>query len=188
MAFWLGPSWRRWLLAPAGVVVVVGGLWAGGNRLWSLGEERGRANSRIEFAIESIDTLRSAVETQRETVSELAVSVADVRATVEGLRDLVETQRVTVGDLAGTVADVRAAADGVRDSVESIGDAVDALDETVPLLVSCVIDLNGAQGLTLAYAVAEGAVDRETQGDNRPLMQLPDPPESCDQARDRARR
>ena len=101
---------------------------------------------QIEFANKSIDNLLRTVETQRATVSELAGTVANVRPTVQNLRDAVETQRATVSELAGAVVNVRATAEGVRDAVESIEGTVDALDETIPLLVSCVIDLNRTQG------------------------------------------
>ena len=93
----------------------------------------------------AVNLLRT-VETQRATVSELAGAVANVRPTVQNLRDAVETQRATVSELAGAVVNVRATAEGVRDAVESIEGTVDALDETLPLLVSCVIDLNRSQG------------------------------------------
>ena len=176
----------RWILAPVGTIAVFGALVASGNWISNRAEERGRTSARIESANESIDNLRGTVETQRKTVSELAVAVADVRATVQNLRDTVETQHETVSELAEAVVNVRATAEGVRDAVESIEGTVDALDETIPLLVSCVIDLNRTQGIVLGYAIAVG--DREIQDDNRPAIQLPDPPESCEQARNRARR
>ena len=125
-------AFRRWL--------------PGSNWISNRAEERGRMSVQIEFANKSIDNLLRTVETQRATVSELAGTVANVRPTVQNLRDAVETQRATVSELAGAVVNVRATAEGVRDAVESIEGTVDALDETIPLLVSCVIDLNRTQG------------------------------------------
>ena len=154
----------------------------GANWISNRAEERGRTSAAIESANESIRNLRGTVETQRETVSELATTVGEVSATVRLLHDSVETQRETVSELATTVTELRVTAGDMHDTVGSIDDAVDALGETVPLLVSCMIDLNQIQGLFLAFR--DGAAgDPETAA-----IQLPDLPESCEQARNRARR
>lgn len=94
---------------------------------------------------------------------------------------------MTVGDLNGTVESVSTTVENLSGSVERVDGSVDALGDTMPLLVSCMIELNRIHGLIAGYTAMTGGLgpnerpDPETQA-----IQLPDLPESCEQARNRA--
>ena len=132
---------------------------------------------------DAVETLRETVSDQSRTVERVSVTVENLSGSVERVNDAVETLRETVSDQSRTVGRLSVVAETLGNSVESIDGTVDALGDTVPLLVSCMIDLNRTQGLVAAYNAIAGGAGPETGA-----LQLPDLPESCEQAQNRARR
>ena len=173
---------RPWL-APAVLLALLGLVWTVGVGHGENQAEINAVNRSLEALHDAVETLRETVGDQSRTVGRLSVTVENLSGSVERVNDAVETLRETVSDQSRTVGRLSVVAETLGNSVESIDSTVDALDETVPLLVSCMIDLNRTQRLVAAYNAIAGGADPETGA-----RQLPDLPESCEQAQNRARR
>ena len=129
---------------------------------------------------DDLDTLEGAVGTLRETVGVLSNTVNTLSQTVDRVSQTVNTLSETVGRvndtviaLSGTVDNANSTVNRVSETVDTLDGAVENLDGTIPLLVSCTIDLHRQM------------TDGETafiEGDARPTVPLP---ESCEQARRR---
>lgn len=118
-------------------------------------------------------TTERTVNTLRETVAGLATAVDGlngavdrVNATVDRLGENVERTNETVVALSATVEITSDTVNRLSETVERLGVTAEALDGTIPLLVSCVIDLHFWNLLHV-----------EGRDEQQPL------PESCEQAR-----
>ena len=86
-----------------------------------------------------------------------------------------------------------AAVDRLNGVVDDLDGKVETVGDTIQLLVACVTELDARRYLLYG---ARGNFDAETWSGDRPLLSLqsqelneiPEPPESCVQAQDRARR
>ena len=173
---WIGENSGALLVAGA----VLGGFWAAGGSL-ATNEDVERATRDLATRGDlaglatraDLDTTERTVNTLRETVASLASTVdglnsaaETVNRTVETLRENVERTNETVAALSATVDTTSETVTRLSGTVEVLGRSADALEETIPLLVSCVIDLH-------LWTMASG----DRTGERQPL------PESCEQAR-----
>ncbi len=131
---------------------------------------------------ETVVTLREAVAALSATVTALSETVDAQRETIDTLSAAVDTQRETVGRvssmvvaLSGTVDRVDEAAVRTDGVVDAIGGRLDSLTDIVSSLVPCILELHRPP----QEESPTGA--RSATRESGPL------PESCQQARARAR-
>ena len=131
---------------------------------------------------ETVVTLREAVAALSATVAALSETVDAQRETIDTLSAAVDTQRETVDRvnrmvvaLSGTVDRVDDAAVRTDGVVDTIGGRLDALTDIVSPLVPCILELHRPPEVESPTGARSGT--RESG----PL------PESCQQARSRAR-
>ena len=126
---------------------------------------------------------REASDAQREALGELRATVAALSTTVDALSTTVAQASNTVIALSSNVDRIREAADSMNDTVGTLGSRLDSLSNIVSPLVPCVIELNQPW-------LMEQEQSAEQQPPPFPLgdsMRYPRLPESCEQARERAR-
>ena len=131
---------------------------------------------------ETVAALSATVDAQREAQREASdaqrEAIADLRATVDALSATVAQASNTVIALSSNVDQIRETADRMGDTVDTLGGRLDSLSNIISPLVPCIVELHHPPWV-------EGA---ET---GRPLFTdagtPPQLPESCEQARERAR-
>jgi hypothetical protein len=153
---------------------------------------------------DDLDTLEDTVGTLSETVAVLRNTVSNLSETVGATASIVNNLSATVGVVNGTVIalsetvgrvdrNTNAAVDRLNGVVDDLDGKVETVGDTIQLLVACVTELDARRYLLYG---ARGNFDAETWSGDRPLLSLqsqelneiPEPPESCVQAQDRARR
>ena len=115
---------------------------------------------------ETVAALRATVDAQRDAQRE---AIAELRATVDAQRD---AQREAIAELRATVAELTAAVNTQHETiaqVNTLGGRLDSLTSIVSPLVPCVVELIRPERMMLTEAGT------------------PQLPESCEQARERAR-
>lgn len=138
----------------------------------------------------TVAVLRNTVDNLSETVVATASVVNNLSETVGGVNDVVVTLSGTVGRLD---RNTNAAVDRLNGVADDLDGRVETVADTVQLLVACVIELDARRYL---LSRARGDFDAETwRGDRLLLVRqteqlnpIPEPPESCVQAQDLARR
>ena len=125
---------------------------------------------------------RSDVDTISETVERLDETVKGLSGTVDSLSTTVNSLSTTVDSLSTSMAELRTLNDTVQDlqaTVDVMGRVVGELDASMsvgfPLLLSCVIDLQGPW-------ISGGVDERSYRQPGDSLVRLPT---SCDMARSR---
>ena len=128
---------------------------------------------------ETVATLSAIVDAQREAQREASdaqrEASADLSATVDALSATVTQASNTVIALSSNVDQIRETADRMDDAVGTLGGRLDSLSNIVLPLVPCVVDLHHPPWL-------EGRPAFTDNPETPPQL-----PESCEQARERAR-
>jgi archaellum component FlaC len=201
---------RQWINSNVGVltvllmftglmVTVVGGfigtIWYLGTTLATRADVDAAVDNAVSTLEESVTRLSSTVETLNGTVNRVNGTVIAQGETVDLMSRTVSALSETVGRVDGTViglqetvASTNVAVEHVNGIVDDLGRDVETVGDVIPLLVSCVIELDSRRR-GLAYGgvyVPDGPalslqLQELSQGNRNDI------PESCEQARIRAR-
>ena len=138
---------------------------------------------------ETVAVLRNTVNTLSETVGAVAGTVNNLSATVGVVNGAVITLSETVGRVD---RNTNAAVDRLNGVVDDLDGKVETVSDTIQLLVACVTELDARRYLLYG---AQSNLDGNRRGDppllsrqSQELNEIPEPPESCVLAQDRARR
>ena len=129
------------------------------------------------------------VERVSETVGTLAGTVGTLEETVRALRNTVTTLDSTVDRADGTIGRLTDSIERANEMIPVLNETVNRANETLPLLVSCVIDLHPRTVDIGSLIENFDSIGRwRADPENVPFPLPPPLPESCEQARSRARR
>ena len=139
-------------------------------------------SARMAETRSDVDTISETVERLDKTVEGLSGTVENLGGTVDSLSTTVNSLSTTVDSLSTSMTELRTLNDTVQDlrkTVDGMGRVVGELDESMsvgfPLLLSCVIDLQGPW-------ISGGVDERSYRQPGDSLVRLPT---SCDMARSR---